>query len=143
MKVIKWWNNNTNLLVLCFLICSLIINNFKISSINLNGARDAVKRAKLYDVLKIKGIDIAFVQETHSTPDNVVEWQKEWDGQICFSHKSVFSAGVGILFSRNFLPDSYKIEQVIEGRLLKVTAKYEKITLVLLMFMLQLRHMKE
>lgn len=103
------------------------MNDFKMSSINLNGARDAAKRAQLYDVLKMKGIDIAFVQETHSTPDNVVDWQKEWDGQICFSHKSVFSAGIFILFSRNFLPDSYKIEQVIEGRLLQNMEGYSKI----------------
>lgn len=74
------------------------MSNFKISSIHLNGARDAAKRAQLYDVLKMKNMDIAFVQETHTTPDNVVEWQKEWDGHICLSHKTVFSAGVGILF---------------------------------------------
>jgi len=118
--------------VLCLLVCSLLMSNFKISSINLNGARDAVKRAQLYDVLKIKGIDIAFVQETHSTQENAVEWKKEWNGQSCLSHKHVFSAGVGILFSKKFLPDSYNVEEIVKGRLLKVTAKYDKIVLELI-----------
>lgn len=35
-------------------------------------------------------------------------------------------------YLRNILPESCKIEQIIEGRLLKVTAKYEKITLELI-----------
>jgi len=108
--------------VLCLLVCSILMSNFKISSINLNGARDAVKRAQLYDVLKIKGIDIAFVHD-HSTQENAVEWKKEWDGQSCLSHKRVFSAGVGILFSQKFLPDSYNVEEIVKGRLLKVKAK--------------------
>jgi len=128
MKVIKWWSN-INVYVLCLLVCSLLMSNFKISSINLNGARDAVKRAQLYDVLKIEGIDIAFVQETHSTQENAVEWKKEWDGQSCLSHKRVFSAGVGILFSKKFL-DSEK--EIVKGRLLKVKAKYDKIVLELI-----------
>lgn len=73
--------------------------------------RDAAKRVQLHDGLKMKGIDIAFVQETHST--HAVLWKKEWDGQICLAltRSSVFSAGVAILFSGNFLPGSFNVNK--------------------------------
>lgn len=63
------------------------MSNFKTSSINLNGARDAAKRAQLY-VLKIKGIDIAL--ETHSTQGHAVEWQKKNWMAIIFLVITVF-----------------------------------------------------
>ncbi len=42
-----------------------------------------------------------FLQETHSTVDNEADWKKEWDGEVCLSHKSNNSGGVGILFSKD------------------------------------------
>lgn len=53
--------------------------------------------------MKLKNIDISFVQETHSCIDNEVDWQREWDGTVIMSHKSSMSAGVAI-------PLSYEVE---------------------------------
>lgn len=39
---------------------------------------------------------------------------------------------MAILFSKKFLPMSYEFEEVVQGRLLKVIARYEKSTLTLL-----------
>uniref|UniRef100_A0A3B5PPF5 Reverse transcriptase domain-containing protein n=1 Tax=Xiphophorus maculatus TaxID=8083 RepID=A0A3B5PPF5_XIPMA len=110
----------------------VIMSRFKISSLNVNGARDVKKRAMFFEFLKSKGIDIAFAQETHSNVDNEVDWKKEWDGNIILSHNTSLSAGVAILFSRNFLPVSIEIEDVVSGRLLKVIVKYENIKFILL-----------
>lgn len=120
-------NNKQNYVVSFILIAIslLIMAEFKISSLNLNGARDIKKRASFFELIKLKNIDISFVQETHSCINNEVDWHKEWDGTIIMSHKSSTSAGVAILFSRSFSPLSYEVEEIIVGRLIKVTARYE------------------
>ncbi len=56
-----------------------------------------------------KNIDIAFLQETHSSSDNVVDWMKEFSGIPVLSHSSTLSGRVDILFSRNFKPISYDV----------------------------------
>ena len=89
--------------------------------------RTVVKELLSINYLKIKRLDILFIQETHSTLDNDRDWKKEWSGDVFLSHKSFNSGGVGILFSNNFKPVSYKEEVVVEGRLLKVKAQYEDV----------------
>lgn len=49
-------------------------------------------------MLRIKIVDIALAQETHSDTSNEVDWKKEWDGIAILSHKTKMSAGVGIFF---------------------------------------------
>jgi exonuclease III len=120
------------ILFYCFITLAVLMASFRISSLNLNGARDAKKRALFFELVKLKGIDISFLQETHTTADIEVEWKREWDGNIVFSHNSNLSAGVAILFAKNFLPVSFDCEEIIKGRLLKVTARYEKSTFTLL-----------
>lgn len=46
------------------------------------------------------------------------------------SHKTSTSCGVGILFSRSFIPQSVECEEVIKGRLLNVRAEYENVKIV-------------
>ena len=98
--------------------------DFKIGTLNLNGARDCFKRASLYQLLKDNGHDILFIQETHSSLDNEIRLEKIMSGDVS-SHKPFNSGGVGILFSNNFKPVSYNEEVVVEGRLLKVKTQYE------------------
>ncbi len=75
---------------------------------------------------------MVFLQETHSTLDNEVDWNKEWDGEVCLSHKSNNSGGVGILFSKDFIPISFDIEEIIKGRLLKIQACFENVKLIVI-----------
>lgn len=42
------------------------MTNFKIGTLNLNGARDGHKRMVLFEFIRQKQIDIVFLQETHS-----------------------------------------------------------------------------
>ena len=106
--------------------------DFNLSILNLNGARADFKRAALFKLMEIKRIDVMFVQETHSTADNECEWRQAFNGEVILSHKSSCSGGVGILFSRSFLPGSFVTEEIIPGVLLKVKAIFENIKLVFL-----------
>lgn len=44
-----------------------------IASLNVNGARHSKKRTELFEVIKQKKIDVAFIQETHSDVKNAAE----------------------------------------------------------------------
>ncbi len=40
-----------------------------------------MKRAALFNLLKVRQLNVVFLQETHSTVDNEVDWKKEWMGK--------------------------------------------------------------
>lgn len=69
---------------------------FRISSRNLNGARNVEKRTMYYNLLKQNTLILLLFKKL-SNIDNEVEWKREWDGDIVLSHLSNVSAGVGIL----------------------------------------------
>ena len=76
------------LFIRCLLFSTFIItmSSFRIASLNLNRVRDIKKRSLLYEVRKTKQIAIAFTQETHNSKNIEVKWQREWGGQVVFSH---------------------------------------------------------
>lgn len=98
----------------------------RVSSLNLNGARDMHKRALLFELIKQKNIDVMFVQETHSDCINEIDWKKEWEGDVLFAHMSSTRGGVAVLFAKNFLPISCDVKHVVSGRLLCIRAQFEK-----------------
>lgn len=101
------------------------MKEFHFASLNLNGARERKKRFELYELIKIKKIDILFAQETHSDVSNEEDWAREFDGLTIFSHNSSLSGGVAILFSKNSIPISYEVEEVVKGRFLKIRAQFD------------------
>ncbi len=119
----KWQSQCTSLFNMC---------EVKLGSLNINGAREEAKRAALFNLFKVRQLNVVFLQETHSTVDNEVDWKKEWDGEVCLSHKSNNSGGVGILFSKDFIPISFDIEEIVKGRLLKIQACFENVKLILI-----------
>lgn len=52
------------------------MGDIRIASLNVNGARDRVKRSMMYELMGQKKIDVLLVQETHSDVTNAVEWEK-------------------------------------------------------------------
>ena len=76
------------------------MSGIRVGSLNLNGARDIRKRALLFELIKQKGIDIALVQETHSDRANEVDWRKEWEGGVSFSHMNSTRGGVAVKIGR-------------------------------------------
>ena len=74
----------------------------KLASININGLRSGgkvPKRRKFFNWIKKIGLDIVFVQETHSDEKCAKFWQSEWGGQVVFSHGDHRSRGVAIFFN--------------------------------------------
>ncbi len=119
------------------------MKEFHIASLNLNGAREERKRFKLYELIKIKKIDILFAQETHSDALNETDWASEFDGLSICSHNTSLSGGVAILFSKNFIPVSYQVEEIVKGRLLKIRAQFENQFYVFYVFIFPPMQLKE
>ena len=108
----------------------LLMNEFRVATLNLNGAREMRKRAMLYEFVRLKKIDVLLIQETHSDKRNETDWKTEWEGEIVLSSLNSMSGGVGILFARSFTPVSYEVHSKVEGRLIMVKAKFEKCNIV-------------
>ena len=75
--------NEVTAVLVCWLSFLSLMSHFNISTININGARDAGKRSLLYEMMNIKKVDVMFVQETHSDILNESDWKKEWGGECC------------------------------------------------------------
>ena len=106
------------------------MSEFRVSTLNINGARNVKKRACLFELVKLKNINVMFIQETHSDTLNETDWRTEWEGEVILSHLSNSSGGVAILFSRDFAPMSFEVEEIMKGRLMVVRAKYELFNMV-------------
>ena len=76
--------------------------DFKISTLNVNGARADFKRAAVLKLMDINRIDIMFLQENHSTEDNASDWKRAFNGEVILSHKSSCSGGGGYSFCQEF-----------------------------------------
>lgn len=61
---------------------------------------------------------------------NAADGAVEWNRVAVLSHGTTLSGGVAILFAKSFTPQSYKVEEVIKGRLLKIRASFESTTVV-------------
>jgi len=101
------------------------MGDFRVASLNVNGARECIKRAQINNTMNQKKLDVLFLQETHSDKTNADEWAKEFKGLSFFSHKSSISGGVAILFANSFTPSTIETEEVVNGRLLKIRAHVE------------------
>ncbi|KAL6466369.1 hypothetical protein MHYP_G00241730 [Metynnis hypsauchen] len=102
------------------------MSRIRVGTLNVNGARDVYKRALIYELIKQKGVDVKLLQETHSDGSNETDWRKEWESEALFSHMSSTRAGVAVLFAKEFLPISYEVQHVIDGRFMVVKAQYER-----------------
>ncbi len=103
----------------------LVMSEVHLATLNVNGARDVRKRTIIFEVIKQKHIDVAFLQETHSDLKNAVDWVREFEGTSVLNDNTSVSGGVAILFAKNFSPVSYVIDEIVKGRLLKVRAVFE------------------
>ncbi len=92
----------------------------RLSSLNINGCRDATKRASLFDYIMMKNAGVVFLQETHTDVNNQIQWLSEWKGQAILSHGSSVSAGVAILLPPDYKDQPVSIFEIVSGRLLRV-----------------------
>ena len=107
-----------------------IINNPKeplgLLSFNANGLRNDSKRKSLLRWLKVyhqaEG-KIIFLQETHTNVANEKAWEKDWDGDIIFSHGTNNSKGTAILLPKDTEYLKEDIHRDLEGRFVVMTIK--------------------
>ena len=71
----------------------LMTDVFSMGSLNVNGAREAKRRALIYETFKTKQLDVLFLQETHSCCENEGVWRREWEGEVVLSHNTSLSGG--------------------------------------------------
>uniref|UniRef100_A0A3B3ST53 exodeoxyribonuclease III n=1 Tax=Paramormyrops kingsleyae TaxID=1676925 RepID=A0A3B3ST53_9TELE len=70
-----------------------------ISSLNVRGLKDNVKRKAIFLFCKEIKANILFLQETHSSKEEETFWKHQWGEGILYSHGTAHSAGVMILFN--------------------------------------------
>ena len=100
--------------------------DIKLGSLNINGAREEVKRAALFSLFIGRKLDVVVLQETHSTAENEPAWRR---GGMEKSSSAIRAAAVDELLCcfLGFLPSSCVTENIIEGRLLKIQAVFENV----------------
>lgn len=71
------------LIIAIWVVSSLfLMSEFRVATLNLNGARDMKKRLMLYELVRLKKIDVLLMQETHSDERNEIDWKAEWEGYV-------------------------------------------------------------
>lgn len=104
----------------------------RVGSLNINGGRDGNKLAMVSELFGIKKINVAFLQETHSSVDNESEWSRWWEGTSVLSHGTNISAGIAILFAKGMNVNILAVEEIVKGRILLLKIKYEGSVFVLI-----------
>ena len=95
---------------------------FKVSTANVNGLNNLSKRTKIYNLLKTNKLDLALLQETHSTKITEIQWKNEWVAMSFWNagpnHQT---ARVAILFNEKFEGRLQNIENDNTGRILSIS----------------------
>lgn len=124
---------------LCFFV--LFLSSFyplspmellRVGSLNINGGRDGNKLAMISELFGIQKINVAFLQETHTSLDNEFEFSRWWEGKSFLSHGTNTSAGIAILFSKEMNVNILAIEEIVKGRILMLNIEYEGSVFVLI-----------
>ena len=89
--------------------------SFEVLTYNCKGLGQKNKRQRVFNYLndKVKN-GVVLLQETHSTPECVTQWEKEWGGKMFFSHGTSNSTGTAICFSKKIqygLDKSFQVHQ--------------------------------
>ncbi len=95
----------------------------RVGSLNINGMRDGRKNEVLSEMIELKDLSVTFLQETHSTCSNEVNWGLWWKGEYVLSHGTNLSAGVAVLFSPSVKVNVLTKNEVEPGRFLMVKAE--------------------
>lgn len=114
--------------LICFSFLSplFFMNRLRVGTLNINGGRDRKRQAVVIQYIKQKNIDVAFLQETHSDEDNMIEWRMRWENQLFFSHGTNFSTGVAILISSRLKVNVTRSIEIEQGRVIMIQAEIER-----------------
>lgn len=74
-----------------------IITELSLISLNVKGIRDIVKRKAIFLFCKEMKADFIFLQESHSSVEDVLFWKNQWGDDLWLAHGNNHSAGVSTL----------------------------------------------
>lgn len=77
-------NKYTFFLTFFFLIFFFPVEIFRVGSLNVNGMRDKKKAETILELIKLKNLDVIFLQETHSDFNNETDWRLWWRNDFFF-----------------------------------------------------------
>ena len=102
------------------------ITRLNITTLNINELHEDNKRQKTSEMLIIGKTEIAFLQETHLTPDAIRKWKKECQGKSIWHSSTISKAsGVAILFKENLGIEILQSQKDKDGQVLNCTIKFE------------------
>lgn len=104
----------------------------KITSYNVNGLKNPIKRKKILQQLKKDGGDIAFLQETHLNKSEHEKLGKLATAQVFYSSHKSSRRGVAILIWPQHAFQPEKVSSDKEGRYVMVTGKFDNIMVSLI-----------
>ena len=106
--------------------------NFNLLSFNVRGINNKKKRLSVFRWLNKKQADIIYLQETYSSQGCENQWQKEWGGNIYFSHGTNHSRGVATLFRKGFDCEVKSSESGDQGRWICIDVLHNEKRLLLI-----------
>jgi endonuclease/exonuclease/phosphatase (EEP) superfamily protein YafD len=106
--------------------------SIKITSFNVRGLRNKVKRQRVFNLLKTKHNGIIYLQETHTQPGDETVWKKEWHGEVYLSHGTTSARGVTILIAGNINTNVTSLEIDPNGRYILADGTYDETEMALL-----------
>lgn len=113
---------NTLFLLSVFFLSLLLMDTLRVGSLNVNGMRDRKKAGNIIEFIRLKNLDVIFLQETHSDMNNEVDWRLWWGNECVLTHGTNLSAGAAILFSPTTKVRILSKKEIEPGRLLAVRA---------------------
>ncbi len=125
MSVLIMWHVLLSFFLYLSLFLFFSMGSLRVGSLNINGGRDRQKRELVKEIVHINKLDVIFLQETHSTIKDEVDWGLFWDGQFFLSHGSNVSGGVAVLFSNSLRVKILNSCVLVKGRGLMVKAEIE------------------
>ena len=97
----------------------LAMSSSSLLTLNTRGLKNNTKRKTIFKYLKEKKVDIACLQETHVSKNDIDKWEKEWGGEIFFHEGTQHGRGEAVLVSKR-LQGSVKLQEVVD-RIMVVT----------------------
>jgi exonuclease III len=77
----------------------------RLGQLNVRGMRQKIQRRAFFNYFIDSRLDVACIQETHSSEADVDKWKDEWAGDSAWNHGSNDSRGVAILVRGNLKID--------------------------------------
>ena len=104
----------------------VISYDINVTTFNVRGLRDAVKRRTLFRYFHVHyPLSVMMLQETHSCRNDEQYWKAEWGGNAVFSHGTNRQNGTAIMFPRQFKGVIGSIDKDVVGRTCAVNVKFD------------------